>query len=416
MRALHSHDAVLMATLAEALAIEEAPASRTRCPMLPIVHRPTVDGSSPGMRFASALQILLADQWAADRAVERPLWRGARWLLSGAVGRAWEEMNRLGVGLHELRGFEGRQEKAESRARAAADPLSVAAAPTVRALGLGFAALAQLPGGQSQAAPALKALGEAVGFCIYTIDALDDLREDVQRGDFNPLVGDADHTRTRARLFGALDRVQAVLEELPLQRHRSLLDEVLVRSLRRRAELAIRRTEQAAGARRLAFWGLLGARLAALWLFVGALFSLARPARAAGGPQASMGCSQMPNPADNEPAEGAYHLDDCLGDWFCGLPRRVGESVGVCWEGTKPHLHDLKEVWTDGQHGLGEIARATCWTEPGHVLRDGVGMGVATVTCPPSTGSYCCGPECNPGFCSDFCTCCCSDEGASCQV
>jgi len=69
-RALHSHDAVFMSLLADGLAAEAAAPDRCRCPMMPLIHRPTVSPESPAMRYAAALQMLLGDQKLADRAAE----------------------------------------------------------------------------------------------------------------------------------------------------------------------------------------------------------------------------------------------------------------------------------------------------------------------------------------------------------
>lgn len=225
LRALHSHDAVLMATLAEALALDEAPASRTRCPMLPIVHRPGLGG---------------------DEQTRRRTARAAR-----------------------LRGSPGSGRVAGCRGDGSAECGR-------RADRSGPGARLRRPGRSAWRAGPGRAGPEGLG---------------------------------RGR------RVQHLHHRRPWG------------SARGRGELAIRRAEQAVDARPLALWGRVGARLA------------------------SMGCSQLPNPADNEPAEGAYHLDDCLHDWTCGLPGRVMESFDVCWAGTEPHLHDLKRVWTEGHHG-----------------------------------------------------------------
>ena len=69
-RALVSYDAVFLAILVDALIDEPAPASQCRCPIMPIAIRDTVSPESTAMRFASAIQVLLADQKLADWQME----------------------------------------------------------------------------------------------------------------------------------------------------------------------------------------------------------------------------------------------------------------------------------------------------------------------------------------------------------
>ena len=69
LRVTLSNDAVFMALLADALLYKGAPQASYRCPMVPVSHRPAVAHDSPAMRYAGAVQILLGDQWLADRAM-----------------------------------------------------------------------------------------------------------------------------------------------------------------------------------------------------------------------------------------------------------------------------------------------------------------------------------------------------------
>ena len=67
-RALLNYDAVFLALVADGLVETAAATDRCRCPLLPVTFRPTVSPDSPAMRYAAAMQMLLSDQWLADRA------------------------------------------------------------------------------------------------------------------------------------------------------------------------------------------------------------------------------------------------------------------------------------------------------------------------------------------------------------
>ena len=69
-RALLNYDAVFLALVADALMDVEAAPDRCRCPILPVTFRPTVRPDSTAMRYAAAMQMLLSDQWLADRAAD----------------------------------------------------------------------------------------------------------------------------------------------------------------------------------------------------------------------------------------------------------------------------------------------------------------------------------------------------------
>ena len=69
-RATLSHDTVLLATLAEALTPTPSAPSKTRCPMMPLHHRPTLDQAAFPIRYASAVHGYLIDQWFADKVVD----------------------------------------------------------------------------------------------------------------------------------------------------------------------------------------------------------------------------------------------------------------------------------------------------------------------------------------------------------
>ena len=248
-RALLSHDAVFMAVLVDALQEHAAPPSRCRCPMMPVAIRPTVAPTSVAMRYAAAMQMLLADQWLADRAVDGSRAAAmARPLISrGPARTATSVLTELGVDLDALGDFELRQASVEATGRP--HPV-VAASPTAAVLAAVFETIAALPGTDrrirgSDARAELARLGAAVGTTIYLLDALEDLHDDARSGDFNACTdedGDPSPSRIAAaceHLERALEETERALQRLPLVRHRALLHAILVHRLATRARRAI---------------------------------------------------------------------------------------------------------------------------------------------------------------------------------
>jgi hypothetical protein len=246
-RGLLSHDAVFLGLLVDGLQVEAAPPDRTRCPIVPVVHRPTVSPSSVAMRYSAAVQLLLADQWVADRAIDgRSLARCARPLLAKPANRARAMLAELGSDLAELIGIENRQAAAELLGVTGPDQ---AAEPTAAALELVFERIAKLPGVVAELhAPTLARLGRAVGTVIYLVDALEDLDRDRHAGDFNPCLtldrrGRAQPSAGRIRRATAMlnhagAEIRDALAALPLRRHAAVLQNILITQLGGRAKLA----------------------------------------------------------------------------------------------------------------------------------------------------------------------------------
>ena len=272
-RAILSHDAVLVGALVDGLQASTSETSRCRCPINPAVFRPTLAPDSVPMQFAAATQVLLADQWVADKAAEgnraaqlvRPFGRRA-------VRRAAEGLEALGAEPEQVIAFELEQLAVESGGATPAQ----AAAPTAGALAKVFSWAGRLPGtvdldsGQAQA---LSDLGAAVGRVIYGIDALDDLAEDLQSGAFNPCIaGGRVAPQRRAdcerMLAEGLDDIEEALAQVPWARGHALLHNVLVDRQGKRAREAVRKARTVAPDP-LTLWQRLLAFLAPMLAFFG---------------------------------------------------------------------------------------------------------------------------------------------------
>ena len=289
-RGLVNHDAVFLAMLADGLTPQPADPHSCRCPLLPVLKKPTVSPHSPAMRLAAATQVLLADQRLADWQMEGR--RGAgllRRLVSEAAADARQMLTDDGVDVSGLEGFERQQQRVESPGQSPRR----AAEPTAAALAHLFSQLARVPGlapspGEPQAGPqpepngrprfgdralvgwgsappansgaephptqdrcrvvtsgfdlptGLAQLGRSVGTGIYLLDALEDVQRDYRRGAFNPCVEPGPGgprisprrlAQSRQLLGRSMEQIAASLAALPLERNRRLLENVLLDAL-----------------------------------------------------------------------------------------------------------------------------------------------------------------------------------------
>jgi hypothetical protein len=290
-RALLSYDAVFLAVFADGLMERAAEPDRCRCPLLPVTFRPTVSPESPAMRYAAAMQLLLSDQWLADRAIDgRLLARVGRPLIAGKVESARAILAELGLSLASLEGFEERQARCEQPG--ITTPVE-AAEPTAAALSLVFARMASLPGvtgevTRDEGRAALAAFGRHLGRVIYLVDALDDLEKDAAGGAFNPCMARAPRSPSLRvsweRIAAAWDQLHedlaalaSLTEALPFLRHRDLLRAVTAVELPRTARAAAKRAHAFARAeqermrvaqRSLAWPRRFAASFAAIFVFV----------------------------------------------------------------------------------------------------------------------------------------------------
>ena len=261
-RALVSHDAVFVGLLVEALSEAASERSKCRCPMLPVVHRPILEPGSVPIRFAASVQILLGDQWLADRALEgKRVAKLLRSLASGHVERANTMLEGLGVDFEPVRHFDRVQADAE---RLGVTDVASASRPTEHALGFVFGTISRLPGSSAEATRArvvLERLGSAVGRLIYLTDALDDLEKDYLGRDYNPLLSierglvviDARRVEQAAALVkGAVESLGHDVALLPLVRHRALVEDVLLTQLPKLARAALAKARRAAATQRRA--------------------------------------------------------------------------------------------------------------------------------------------------------------------
>lgn len=338
-RGIHSHDAVFLATLADGLVDAPASPSSCRCPMLPVVHRRTRDPSSVALRFAVGSQLLLADQWVADKAEEGSrAARFARDVLERPVGRGREVLEAMGLDVSDLQGFEKRQTAVEDIAGV---EIEAAARPTAEALALLFARIADLPGGPVGEEAGLSELGAAIGTLIYLVDALEDLEEDAGDGSFNACLREGLPDARRIERAGALlerqaERIQTQLARLPFTHNRDLVEattDAVVRRGRDALELA-RDKATDSGRDRLVRWlaqpfwvHAAAAWMTALLSFWAALSTTARAAPDQAGQAMNVMISWVVPQAQKCPCENCNKCGDSC--------KNCGDGCKDCGDGCK---------------------------------------------------------------------------------
>ena len=241
-RATLTWDVVLLGAAIEALLHDASDPSSCRCPLNPLSHRPILAPESVSMQVASAVQILLTDQWVADQHRDgSSLASWVRPLTSAPTAHAAQRLRDLGLDPTPLTALDHHQAVVEREG----PDIVRAAEPTADAIGALFAQLPRLPGTVQADPQALRQLGHGVGAAIYTIDALEDLEKDLRSADFNPCItadGRIDGEQVEAcvcLLLDGVSRIAHAIDVLPLQRHRALLHHVLVDQLPRRADRAV---------------------------------------------------------------------------------------------------------------------------------------------------------------------------------
>ncbi|MDF1662999.1 MAG: DUF5685 family protein [Planctomycetota bacterium] len=240
-RALVNFDAVFIGIVADGLLENGAEHDSCRCPINPLAMRPTMTRQSPAMKFATSMQMLLSDQWLADRGMDGRSWaRASRRWFRPALQKARRTLANLGLSMAQLEGFERVQKRVEVIGKTS---LSEAAEPTARALGYVFRQVAALPGAVPQLAhetmqSQLNLFGRSLGRVIYLTDAIDDLEKDLKNKEFNPCLQKSEYDGSlkaskmkiqdcHDALARDFDNLNRAVDALPWRRHKALIKNIL---------------------------------------------------------------------------------------------------------------------------------------------------------------------------------------------
>ena len=155
----------------------------------PIDRRP-----SPRRRLLAALSCYAVAVKLRDDAIDRPSWRGCalRSFYSKTFAHANVELARLGFPLGELAGILAQQDQIE---RQNTGDLDVASGPTGQAYSLVAQSLATLSNASVPMETA-SVIGDALGRCVYVVDAYRDIEAD-DGVNYNPLCCGASPLGTR---------------------------------------------------------------------------------------------------------------------------------------------------------------------------------------------------------------------------
>ncbi|CCJ33112.1 MULTISPECIES: DUF5685 family protein [Caloramator] len=87
---------------------------------------------------------------------------------------------------------------------------------------------------------ALKYFGYNLGRWIYVIDALDDLKEDIKKGIYNPLKDKLDIDAVRFALYSYLDNLTKAYEIMEIKKNKGLLDNIIYLGLADKTETVLK--------------------------------------------------------------------------------------------------------------------------------------------------------------------------------
>lgn len=236
-RWLVNRDSTFLALLGSALTDDPPSFERTTCCNRFATPRDLV-ADSPVLRYAAAITICGLSAKIDDDVQDERGWRrlaanvGGR-LADGSISRALGLLHAWRFPVKEVRGWMAGQNDIEGSSR----DLQACSRPTSAAYGEIVGHLAEVCA-VPQSRAALSELGESLGFLIYAHDAWDDWQRDRKRGQFNPLHAFPDINGRREAVLpmleAALQRLRAAFLQLPLRRHRDLLNSVLIEGAERR--------------------------------------------------------------------------------------------------------------------------------------------------------------------------------------
>ncbi len=243
-RATLSHDAVLIALVAEGLSRKKSPKSKTRCPLNPLHHRKIIDENSRPIRYATAVHTLLVDLWFADKIEdsEAPIAKFG--------GKLWNERGQkarsilLGYGL-DLNFVESLTKK-QAEMEASNPTVSEASEVTEAILSYFFSNMSEDIDEAKKSK--LAYFGTLIGRVIYLTDALKDIRKDRRRGHFNPCLKNGRIDRRQLNVLvqslrESLVETATTLNLLDLSRTHSVCEEILTKHWPKSVEKEIARVE-----------------------------------------------------------------------------------------------------------------------------------------------------------------------------
>ncbi len=230
-RWLVNRDSTFLVLLGASLSSDRPFISKATC-CNPFAEPRELLQDGPLLNYAAAVTLCGLDAKLDDDCTDERGWRS--WLaklggtaLDAPISSALGLLHGLHFPVQEVRSWLATQVGKEHAHAGLID----CAQPTQTAYGEIVGHLAYLSGAKEQY-PALRQLGQDLGFLIYAQDAWDDWEQDRRSNQFNPLHSYLDLETRRAAVLSPMKRVFqslcSVFDSLPLQRNRDLLHAVLI--------------------------------------------------------------------------------------------------------------------------------------------------------------------------------------------
>ena len=247
-RMLINRDSTFVALLAAAQ-IKDSPSATASTRCQPWRRPMPVFEAGPAPAFAAAvtlcgLQAKLDDERADERGLRAVVCRLLSVLSRPRFDRAHKVLAASGFPVTEVERLLAGQSRVEAEVGRGGAPMA-AAQPSAYAFGAILAHTARLAGNDANVAPLAQA-GRSLGELIYTLDAYEDLDDDLRRGRFNFLAAQVgaslssvqEQAQDRAREIAAKCRqdLRQAWGEVELLRYRPMLDAVLLTGLSAKAE------------------------------------------------------------------------------------------------------------------------------------------------------------------------------------
>lgn len=229
-----SYDAVFLALIIESLLDDREHIKAETCIVHPVAKK-NVIYDSEAVDYAADVMVLLAyhkcaDDWHDDKSIKA---------FSGRVGLAhacrklkaeYADMaDSIEKGLTEL-------SQLESKKSGSLDLTCDAFGDIMEALFTGFTDLCEVP----ERKRVLAALGRNLGRWIYAVDALDDYKEDMRKGSYNPFIYRKSGLEgIEDLLYNYLAQVAAAFDLLDVRKNRNLIENIIYLGLRLRTDAVL---------------------------------------------------------------------------------------------------------------------------------------------------------------------------------
>lgn len=238
-----SYDAVFLALLLSGTGTEDFQLKRSNCLTHPFQKHEIAEGNAV-LDYCADMMLLLAYYKAADDREDEASWKKLRAVLGKRVLRSARDaaMCLYPAVVAEVEAALSALAVLEKEKSPSLDRTGRAFGRAVRAVFTGFFF-------DEKINRVLGEAGEALGFWIYALDALDDLEDDEKKGRYNPLrYRENGAMGLSSVLYHYLARLMNALDLLDIQRNKGIIDNILLLGMRARTDALLLQKEILKGA------------------------------------------------------------------------------------------------------------------------------------------------------------------------